>query len=342
MSESDGGTELASLAVAIVALVVAAVALLGTTAQVLQQYLATAVGYYNCGERVLGPWARHTKLVFRPWELRFEVVFRSPEISVESSPLRLSGMIRTEMERWDLPNTREDQGMEMVRSIRTADVYADYSASWLALLSTVRDMECSNISLTDEHDAAELSGPQFARINVRVQAKIQTLDLMPEGVKKPYATTTLSSIIHLAAMLGLHWKEIDRRNDRYLADGNGLLITGSAVPHLGIMFTFTRHGDPDFTETTRVVPSIWILEFCFGLVPTILQPPNHSRPRYLTDVPRNNGTMRLGSPSEIASTLALLGCDRETIAYITSPAEHLFPGKSSISLNRKTVPNHTV
>ncbi|KAK4169948.1 hypothetical protein QBC43DRAFT_329520 [Cladorrhinum sp. PSN259] len=61
--------EMASLAVAIVALVVALVALLGTTAQVFQQYLATAAGYSNCGKRVMGPWARNTKLVFHPWEL---------------------------------------------------------------------------------------------------------------------------------------------------------------------------------------------------------------------------------------------------------------------------------
>jgi hypothetical protein len=330
MSESDGGTEIASLAVAIVALVVAAVALMGTTAQVLQQYLATAVGYSNCGKRVLGPWARHTKLVFHPWELRFEVLFRSPEIAVVPWPPHLSG-IRTEMERWDLPSNWKVRGVEAIQKTADADA-ADYLASWLALLATVRDMECSSMSLADAHDAAEVFGPKFARIKVHVQAKIQTLDLMPEGVKKPYATTTLSDIIHLAAMLGLHWKEFDRRNDRYVADGNGLLITGSAVPHLGVMFTFTRHGQPEFTEATRVIPSVWILEFSFGLVPTILQPPRYSRPRYLTDVPRNNGTLRLGSSSEIASTLELLGCHKTTITEITSPAEHLFPGKSRIFL----------
>ncbi|KAK4125573.1 hypothetical protein N657DRAFT_631843 [Parathielavia appendiculata] len=132
---------------------------------------------------------------------------------------------------------------------------ADHSASWLALLSTMREMERRHSHLMETHDAArvtvngnedsELKALGQAKLKVLVRAKIQTLDLMPDGVKRPYATTTLSSIVLIAAILGLHWKEFDRRNDRYLADGNGLLITGSAVPHLGIMFSFTRHGSAD-------------------------------------------------------------------------------------------------
>ncbi|KAL0938243.1 modin [Colletotrichum truncatum] len=83
MSDSSGNdvetrTAIASMALAIVALAVSLVALVGTLGQLCQQYLATAVGYSNCGERVMGPWAKYTKLRFRPWELRFEVVFEAP------------------------------------------------------------------------------------------------------------------------------------------------------------------------------------------------------------------------------------------------------------------------
>jgi len=319
MSDDGGGTdraEIASLAVAVVALVVALVALFGTTAQVFQQYLATAVGYSNCGKRIMGPWARHTKLVFHPWELRFEVVFRSPEISVVSSIPGITGLFNAvdDITHWDLP---ESQPAEKTRDQGEKTAVADYSATWLALLSTVRDME---------HQSRP--PPDHGRIRVKVQAKIQTLDLMPEGVKKPYATTTLSSIIHLAAMMGIHWKEFDRRGDRYIADGNGLLLTGSAVPHLGIMFTFTRHGFANFGQTVRVIPTVAITEFCFGLVPTILRRLDVGKLIYLVDAPRHLSTLRLGSTPEIARTLALLGCDKDTVTFLSS-SEHVFPGEQN-------------
>jgi hypothetical protein len=315
MSENDGrtgNTEIGSLAVAIVALVVALVALLGTTAQVFQQYLATAVGYSNCGKRVMGPWARHTKLVFHPWELRFEVVFRSPEITVE--PLRPGEVENVnDMKSWDV----EEPTPYRQQQLDEKNVIADYSATWLVLLSTARSMLREGGCPTGSHGDM---------VSVKVQARLQTLDLMPEGVKKPYATTTLSSIVVLAGMLGLHWKQFDRINDRYVADGNGLLFTGFSVPHLGIMFTLTRHDIPRFPPITRVIPTAGLLQYCFGLVPTTFRPGDASQPRYLTDVPQDLGTLRLGSTLEIASTLALLQCDKQIITTIGS-TEHIFPGR---------------
>ncbi|KAH6856334.1 hypothetical protein B0I37DRAFT_367137 [Chaetomium sp. MPI-CAGE-AT-0009] len=316
MSENDGGTgstEVGSLAVAIVALVVALVALLGTTAQVFQQYLATAAGYSNCGKRVMGPWARHTKLVFHPWELRFEVVFRSPDITVMAPRPDSAGDVN-DMQSWDVEEPMRPRQLTL-NDKNNEDIIADYSATWLALLSTVRSML---------REGGPPSGSQSETVSVRVHAKLQTLDLMPEGVKKPYATTTLGSIVVLAGMLGLHWKQFDRTNDRYVADGNGLLFTGFSVPHLGIMFTFTRYDIPRFPPASRVIPTVGLLEYCFGLVPTVFRPSSASLPRYLTDVPRDLGTLRLGSPLEIASTLALLQCDRWIIESLGS-IEHVFP-----------------
>lgn len=132
MSDNDGGAgsnEAARLAVAIVALVVALVALVGTTAQVFQQYLATAVGYSNYGKRVIGPWARHTKLIFHPWELRFEVVFRSPNITIEFLPP--VAFRDDERKSWDVEVPTFYQEMGGNRK----NVIVNYSATWLVLLS---------------------------------------------------------------------------------------------------------------------------------------------------------------------------------------------------------------
>lgn len=45
-------------------------------------------------------------------------------------------------------------------------------------------------------------------------------------VRKPYAVTAMSHIIHIAAMLGIHWKVFRREENVYLAEGNGLLLSG--------------------------------------------------------------------------------------------------------------------
>jgi hypothetical protein len=338
-SESSDRADVASLAVAIVALLVALVALLGTTAQVFQQYLATAVGYSNCGERVMGPWARYTKLVFHPWELRFEVVFRSPEISVEPYLMEPLTVAAIERERGLLPNPGNKERHDSQGDGREA---ADYSASWLTLLRTVRDMELQSQTLHNHiyppHGQSGRHPPPRSGIRVNLWRKAQTLDLMPEGVKKPYATTTLSNIVHLAAMLGVHWKQFDRMNDRYVADGNNILITGGTVPHLGIMFSFGRHEDPDFARM-RVIPTAHITELSFGLVPTILRPSTYVMPRHLTDIPRDAGTLRFGSAAEIASTLDVLGCSSESTTYgLDSGEDDLFPGK----LNEHRTPEPSV
>lgn len=336
---SDNGadrdrTEVASLAVSAVALVIAVVALLGTAAQVLQQYLATAVGYSNCGERVMGPWARFTRLVFHPWELRFEVVFGSPEIVVE--PYFMPGLPEKEgedMDRRGLPDPRAPLMAPLLRDGKTPA--ANYWANWLTLLRTVHDMEVQAINHRDDcarsfyRRVSENEEPLLFRMRVSIRANVQTLDLIPEGVKKPYATTTLSSLVHLAAMLGVHWKQFDGVNDRYLADGNGILMTGSSIPHLGIIFTFVRHHTPKFTRM-RVIPTPYLPGLAFGLVSTILGPPvERHRYIYMSDVPRNLDTLRLGSVAEIKDTLGFFGCDDRTIVACIDGGDRPFPGETA-------------
>ena len=318
MSDDGSGTDrtdIASLAVAVIALLIALVALVGTAAQVLQQYVASAAGYARCGERVMGPWARHTKLVYHPRELRVEMIFRTPDISLLPCVPGFPSFFDADadMGRWDLPPL---QPPEENRGRGQNTVIADYTATWLTLLCTVREMEHQTRLPTD-----------YQRLRVRVRAKIQTLDLM----RKPYASTTLSTVVHLAAMMGLHWKVFDRANDRYVADGNGLLLTGSAVPPHGVVFAFTRHGTPNFAQTVRVIPAVGINMYPFGLVPTIFRHPDNGEAVYLSNLPRDLSTLRFGSLDEISGTLALLGCPKDCVAFLSS-AEHIFPGRSPMIL----------
>ena len=70
-------------AVALLALIVSLVALLIALLQVIQQYAATAYDYRRCLARTMGGWAKYTKRVFIPSEVRFEITFVVPHIKVD-------------------------------------------------------------------------------------------------------------------------------------------------------------------------------------------------------------------------------------------------------------------
>ena len=338
--KDSNGNEIASLAVAVVALAVALVALLGTTAQVLQQYIATAAGYSNCGKRVIGPWAKHTKLVFHPWELRFEVVFMAPAIEVRPARLDTANqqavLVGGVSERFLITKSgllgfSNADTEKMARDcLKPTDEGLGYAASWLTLLREIQVMTPTAARTRSHVNDANAAGLETSGLLLTIKAVNQTLDLMPEGVKRPYAITTLGSVVLLVARLGLHWKQFDRVNDRYLADGNGLLITGSAVPHLGIMFSFTRYGFPSQVHCP-VIEDDEAAKLCFGLVPTIFKSPRFGPgPKYLTDIPRNLDFLRLGSRAEMTATFRLMGFEANNQEFMASieSTEHLFPGQS--------------
>lgn len=80
-SGNDGKPD-AELYVAVVSLVIALIALLGTVMQVLQQYYASATGFSNCDRRVIGKWHNYKERRFKWKELRFEVRFKAPVVFV--------------------------------------------------------------------------------------------------------------------------------------------------------------------------------------------------------------------------------------------------------------------
>ena len=69
-------------AVSLIALIVPLVALLIAFLQVIQQYAATASDYRRCSARTMGGWAKYTKRVFIPSEVRFEITFSVPHIKL--------------------------------------------------------------------------------------------------------------------------------------------------------------------------------------------------------------------------------------------------------------------
>ncbi|TLD15598.1 uncharacterized protein PgNI_02329 [Pyricularia grisea] len=389
---NGGGAPDPELYVAIASLAIALVALLGTVLQVLQQYYASATGFSNCDERVMGKWSDSKRRVFRWKELRFEVQFETPvmfvckasnkngpikekpidcidgseesQVKTKTDPLnshiaavrpplgsRPSSLVKMSSlgfpnERvktrktgtWNLTRTNTNSSIsakaESAKRIHTAD---NEKATWVHLLTEFQRMEAESnnwlIAEREWHARKNQLGrcpqPPFRdrELVVAVQAKPRSWDTMPSNIKKPYATSTMCHIVEISAMLGLHWKEFDRSKDKYRAEGNGYLLTGTQVPDLGIMFNFQIYGKHGFRDN-RTVPSELVKVFSFGIVPTIYSQAKQMPVDFVTDEPEDLEYLLLGSLNEFAETVASFGCNTRTADILRDDKKkhgHLFP-----------------
>lgn len=346
--------------VSIVALVVSVVALIGAILQLLQQYYSSAEGYSNCNQRVMGEWALSRKRKFRWGELRFEVQFETPVIFV-CPPTNTNKPVPNQP-LWFVKGTREseietrtpsietekaqkksmDKSKQLNQDVHTAD---NERANWFILLQAFQRMERESQKWQEGMLQEETNrvGPKVAgdlpasvapwdkhSVVLALQPKPRSWDTMPSEVKRPYGVSTIGHIIEIAAMLGLHWREFDRSAHRYLAEGNGYLLTGHDVDDLGIMFNFQIYGKNKFAKN-RIIPNDTIKLLAFGNVPTIYQ---DTKAAYDNDDPKNTGVLQFGSTSELIESLAYYGCNSKTTNYFRNEQKyklgHLYPSKSYI------------
>ena len=221
-------------------------------------------------------------------------------------------------------------GGDSRQSVRTAD---NEQASWVALLMAVQRMEKESRAWQNDHffhyTPPEPAGaPTLHTLTVALQRKRKSWDSMPDGLKRPYATTNIAHLVEMTAMLGVYWREFDRTDNIYRAQGNGFIVLGSMVDDLGVAFTFQKVG-PTWFQENRMVPHNSCKELCFGFCPTIFRKAGDSNWRY-ADEPKDSGTLQLGSLPELAETLVTLGCNTNTVNYFRKAAEtsrhsHLFP-----------------
>ncbi|KAH6609933.1 modin [Trichoderma cornu-damae] len=352
-SSGGGGGSNADFVVAAVALVVSVVALLATFMQVLQQYYASAQGYSQCNEKVMGGWAKSKTRQFRLDELRFEVQFDVPVIFV-SPPTNQNGPVAdapifyldgTQKSQDDTDTTskldlrKEYKEKSAKEKIHTSD---NEKAAWYVLLFAAQRMESESREWQkEEYKSFGPPGPNAHMIPpepptlkhhhtlaVAVQRKRKSWDTMPISVIKPYATTTMCHLIEMMAAIGVYWKEFDRKRDRYWGEGNGFMILGERLSDLGLMFSFQVNGQCTF-KRNRVVPVDEIKELCFGYVPTVYREKDDKRRlKAPSDEQQNLGTLLMGNSREMSETLIGLGCNNNTIRFWLDEGKrtsHLFP-----------------
>ncbi|PSR99158.1 hypothetical protein BD289DRAFT_361476 [Coniella lustricola] len=351
-------------AVSVVALIVSVIALVGAILQLLQQYFSSAEGYKNCGQQVMGEWSLTRKRHFRFTELRFETQFEVPVIFL-CPPDNIKGPLGARSEKtplWHVDGTTESETLTRTPSaskeksdkdrlkdsrklnedVHTAD---NERANWYILLQALHEMEKTSQMWQNEQLETERNtyGPksrgelpetvaafQKHTVVAALQPKRKSWDVMPGEIKKPYATTTICHIIEMAAMLGLHWREFDRSENRYHAEGNGYLLTGREVDDLGLMFSFKVYAKNDFRQR-RIIPNEEIKRLAFGDVSTIYRltaAEEKEKGTFDHEDPKSVEVLQFGSLSELGESLTHYGCNSKTVNYFKDSSKkhgHLFP-----------------
>lgn len=235
-------------------------------------------------------------------------------------------------------NLQNEIAMHEQFSIKGIGTTENEHSTWATMLNELQRMERDSMAW-EEEEYTRTGDDKRPRVvwddhtmAVALQKERRDWGTMPSNVKRPYAVTSICHLVEMVAMLGLHWKEFDQSQDRYRAEGNGYVLTGATLANLGIVFNFRISGKRKFREN-RLIPANEVKGLCFGVVPTIYQGFNDASS---SEEPLDEGlfsdlsVLQLGSPQEIAQTLILLGCNRDTTNYICSERfdhTHLFPGR---------------
>ncbi|KAL2205613.1 hypothetical protein CC79DRAFT_1371416 [Sarocladium strictum] len=284
-----------------------------------QKYLSTSSALYkSCSGNVIGSWSETRRRIFNWNLLQFEVQFEIPFIfvcpptnrrgPVPAQPiLFIDGSEASRREsRSDLPQwAASPYNAEPWRSVAFA---SNDQASWLVLLNILQRMEA---------DSRSWQAEQYRRPPPPASAedkKVMRWNTLPAGIRNPYAVTTMSHLVEIAAILGVYWIEFNRTNDNYRAVNSSLTLSGGGVPGSGIVFTIKQHKPLRF-ESHRVIPVDEVKELCFGFVPTIYPKYYHDRRLYPPNPePRDLSRFNFASNIAIAETLALIGCNIKTVA----------------------------
>lgn len=349
MSESQAQSPLADR-VAIAALVISTLALLGVVLQYVQAIIATAKGLPSRDKEVMGLWAPYVRLKWRFFRVEVEyeapIIFLAPNDNkkgpVDADIWYVTGTrdscVETRVEEppldpEDVPPGSDTQPANSGLTRERVHTVKNELATWILVISAVQKMErdSKNWETRKWQQVFPMSRPTLpskVTLAVNIQAMIRSFERHPT-FRRPYATTAICHIVELCAVLGIYWKEFDRDENRYRAEGNGYSVLGTRVSDFGLVFSFEKPGWPRFKKN-RVIPTAEVKELCFGNVPSLYRlKEDDGNWRQPINEQTDFMTLQLGSRTEIAETLNLIRCNEyATQCYSdeTKKHAHLFPG----------------
>lgn len=212
---------------AIVAIVIALIAFVVTTAQLLQALFGTAEGFRRCQPSVIGGWYAETRRVWRWSEFRFETRFKTPHITIEdirpgksssnAPQIFLTGTSYSRERTYAIRKTpRAHAPFQRTSPFDRNEEETGELASWLALVDFVHARVAlhwspvvyetgSNALPLSHHGSNSLSFPSDTESICTVTLPAVTLrtrswDFMPPDIVRPVASSTVSDLSESQAM----------------------------------------------------------------------------------------------------------------------------------------------
>ncbi|KAJ2993584.1 hypothetical protein NUW58_g1795 [Xylaria curta] len=334
--------------IAVVALILVILALYVMVLQSAAQYIGTLREQYrHCNDRVIGDWASGREYRFHFRDYRFEMMIKVPVLFTSGGPGHRESVYgniycigEREESKPSTPTTNQKGPRSRNLHLSSSKAVGFEQATWLAMLSSLQAMEDESANCEKPSPAHPHQSPYSRTMHVSFGEKRLSWDAMPANFRRPLAFTSMGDLVVIAAMLGTHWKMLNRHQSSYYADGNGLMFESSKVDGIGLVFSFRRTGRATFGKH-RILPVIELNELSFGRVPTIFNKANNKTPQptFLVEpissgsddreIPRSDAleTLQLGNPEETAATLEAIGCHWKTVDYFKRSCRctHLFP-----------------
>ncbi|KZS92735.1 hypothetical protein SISNIDRAFT_455341 [Sistotremastrum niveocremeum HHB9708] len=253
------------------ALVVSFVAFLVAILQVVQQYAATAYDYRRCSQHTIGSWARHTH---RRWiwsEVRFEIMFATPRISLspraspytlpfpsleEHVPSRASrialrrGHSDASANKADSKDAVAEKEPSLPRAPKPS--YKQRQYAYVGQTKSGKktrewyDVDSKPWFLQSTGTAPEakcswlslLQSTTFSDTSFTITSRQSSFDYMPDGVARPLASMEQRNFLTLMTLYRINW-----RNRGVDADFSGASdiaeVTTREITNFGRTYRFT-------------------------------------------------------------------------------------------------------
>ena len=227
------------------------------TGQFLSQIFGSVEGYRRCQSSVLGIfWSKRKRTTIRwRWtQLRFEVLFTTPEI-VLVQPTPPSAMFIQDS--FDPVKSDEDSAEHSDKLIPINELVC-----WIPFLR----------SLHDHHENLQQGPPPFSSVPMLFE-RVRSWDFMPPDVIRPFASITLSDIAILARRMGMVWTEFKPAAGVLEAQSNDHFLSSAVIRGLGIMLSYRRLSGARHVMLKRhSVPSTFVCStqtdmMWFGILP---------------------------------------------------------------------------
>lgn len=282
--EKTGSSE-ASLAAAALAVALAALSI--AIIQSLGQFFATADGYRRCQPSVMGAWAQYTKLRWKWSEMRFETLFTTPEIFLQTSwemtPTPTQGWTWvTELPRATEPSYFEfDSAPHRVQSLDPNLVDPDSGTGvyhekvcWLSFLAGIRENESE---IFNNHFPEPTHCYTLQRAACRPVRR--SWDFMPPDLIRPLGMISLGDIAVIIERLGMTWHAFRPEEGEMTAEGNGHMVYSTFDRSVGNILHYVngniRSATPDklrkdqwFAPAQSITPPTAEVDMMrFGILP---------------------------------------------------------------------------